>query len=289
MSWRPHGRFTVDPSSPQARGVCDRCGAHYQLNQLRWQMQWAGARLQNLRILVCRSCTDRPQEQLRSIIIPADPVPVMNPRPEGPTGYANILPDFSAWTESAVTLTPNVAEAPDGSMTAWSMIEDTATSAHYAYIRGPDLGLTVGDVATLSVFAKAAGRNELDIYNDNVYVALDAENPYGLTSYTTEVTSYTGRLLYGSAYVAGSAFWNNQGIVPTTVEATNVGDGWWWLGFSFVVQSDIWNIEIYLNDVFGVGYSYTGDGTSGVYLWKPQLVAGYSNVFPGPSNVETNE
>lgn len=82
MSFRPQGRFTVDPTSPRARGACDRCGAHYQLDQLKWQFQYAGARLQNLRILVCRSCMDVPQQQLRAIIIPADPLPVMNPRPE---------------------------------------------------------------------------------------------------------------------------------------------------------------------------------------------------------------
>lgn len=82
MSFRPHGRFTVDPSGPRAQGTCDRCGGHYQLNQLKWQFQWAGARLQNLRILVCRSCMDIPQTQLKAIIIPADPLPVMNPRPE---------------------------------------------------------------------------------------------------------------------------------------------------------------------------------------------------------------
>lgn len=78
---RPHGRFSVDPSAPLARGVCDRCNFWFQLRDLQWQWQWAGSRLQNLRILVCKSCLDRPQIQLKSIIIPADPLPVMNPRP----------------------------------------------------------------------------------------------------------------------------------------------------------------------------------------------------------------
>ena len=34
----------------------------------------------NTRVLVCRRCEDVPQEQLRTIVIPADPVPIMNPR-----------------------------------------------------------------------------------------------------------------------------------------------------------------------------------------------------------------
>ena len=34
----------------------------------------------NKQLLVCNDCYDRPQEQLRAIILPADPVPISNPR-----------------------------------------------------------------------------------------------------------------------------------------------------------------------------------------------------------------
>lgn len=43
-------------------------------------MDWAGASLINKRILVCDECNDVPQQQLRAIIVPADPVPIQNPR-----------------------------------------------------------------------------------------------------------------------------------------------------------------------------------------------------------------
>jgi hypothetical protein len=36
----------------------------------------------NKRILVCDTCYDEPQEQLRAIVVPADPVPIINPRVE---------------------------------------------------------------------------------------------------------------------------------------------------------------------------------------------------------------
>jgi hypothetical protein len=36
----------------------------------------------NKRILVCDTCYDEPQEQLRAIVLPADPVPIINPRVE---------------------------------------------------------------------------------------------------------------------------------------------------------------------------------------------------------------
>ena len=79
---RPHGRFKVDRTNPRARGVCDRCGFQYQLMDLRWQYEWAGPRLQNLRLLVCETCLDKPQPNIKTIVIPPDPVPVLNPRPE---------------------------------------------------------------------------------------------------------------------------------------------------------------------------------------------------------------
>jgi hypothetical protein len=49
---------------------------------LSWQFDWAGAALVNKRLLVCDHCTDTPQQQLRSIVLPADPPVVMNARPE---------------------------------------------------------------------------------------------------------------------------------------------------------------------------------------------------------------
>lgn len=74
------GRAKVSSRDPQAAGVCDNCGFIYQLTELRWQMQWSGNKLVNLRQLVCRRCNDIPQTQLRAIVLPADPMPVLNPR-----------------------------------------------------------------------------------------------------------------------------------------------------------------------------------------------------------------
>ncbi len=62
--------------------VCDRCSIWYNITDLTWQFQYAGPNLQNLRLLVCKECLDVPQIQLKTIIIPPDPVPVLNPRPE---------------------------------------------------------------------------------------------------------------------------------------------------------------------------------------------------------------
>jgi hypothetical protein len=82
MAWRFHGRAHVNPAAPVSFAVCDRCGIWYNINELRWQYQWAGPNLQNLRLLVCHICYDTPQPQLKPRIIPPDPMPTLNARPE---------------------------------------------------------------------------------------------------------------------------------------------------------------------------------------------------------------
>lgn len=79
---RPHSRYKVDSNNPRAKAVCDFCGQLWQHSDLVWQFEWAGPRLQNQRQLVCNPCNDKPQQQLRTIVLPPDPVPIQNPRPE---------------------------------------------------------------------------------------------------------------------------------------------------------------------------------------------------------------
>lgn len=88
---RPHGRARVNPSAPRAFAACDRCGFLVNHADLRWAHDWVGPRLQNKRFLVCDRCLDVPQEQSRTIILPPDPLPIQNPRPN--YGDANQYPD----------------------------------------------------------------------------------------------------------------------------------------------------------------------------------------------------
>ena len=108
-AWHPSGRARVSARNPQALGICQRCEFTYNLVDLRPVVQWAGVKLQTYDILVCRTCFDRPNEQLRTIIIPPDPMPVFNPRPER---YSTIVPSFIA-TESS-TFAGNDLTTEDG-------------------------------------------------------------------------------------------------------------------------------------------------------------------------------
>jgi len=74
------GRARTSSRSPQAHAICDRCGFRFNHVDLKWQYDWRGASLANTRLLVCGGCYDTPQQQLRAIVVPADPMPIQNPR-----------------------------------------------------------------------------------------------------------------------------------------------------------------------------------------------------------------
>jgi hypothetical protein len=111
---RATGRASVSTTNPRAFGICDRCGFLYNHHELQWQFDYRGAALINIRLLVCEACLDVPQNQLRNIIVPADPTPIMNARTQD---YATASTDFfstvdnfrqivsASWTGSLVTLT----------------------------------------------------------------------------------------------------------------------------------------------------------------------------------------
>lgn len=76
------GRARTSSKSPRAHAICDRCGFRYNFEDLQWQFDWRGAMLMNLYVYVCDRCLDTPQEQLRAIILPPDPEPIIYARPE---------------------------------------------------------------------------------------------------------------------------------------------------------------------------------------------------------------
>lgn len=111
---RPHGRAAVSSRDPRAFGICDRCGFLYNHVRLQWQFDYRGAALLNTRILVCNPCLDVPQNQLRNIVIPADPTPIMNARVQDYvtaetnnryTSNQTLAPSAASGTGTTATLT----------------------------------------------------------------------------------------------------------------------------------------------------------------------------------------
>ncbi|MCA6108098.1 hypothetical protein [Bradyrhizobium cenepequi] len=106
--WHPSGRARVSARKPEAIGVCQRCGFWYNRAELVPQFEWAGVQLQNQELYVCtRTCYDKPQQQLKTIIIPPDPMPVYRPFPE-PFSQEDVT------TPVAQTFIPAAAAMPPG-------------------------------------------------------------------------------------------------------------------------------------------------------------------------------
>ena len=98
MGWASQsGRAVTNPNNPRAFAVCDNCRFWYNHDRLKWQREWAGTQIINKGFLVCDQCLDRPNPQLKARLMPPDPVPIQNPRPEiglypGPVRHLGIDP-----------------------------------------------------------------------------------------------------------------------------------------------------------------------------------------------------
>lgn len=96
------GRARTSPSNPEAHAICQRHGGRVNRVDLINQTEWRGAALLPINIWVCRQCLDTPQENVRAIVIPADPVPVVLPFPE----------PFQSDETNAMTLTTGATVDP---------------------------------------------------------------------------------------------------------------------------------------------------------------------------------
>lgn len=83
-NFAPKGHAHVDPQHPAAFAICDMCGFMYNHRDLKWEVQIAGTQTRRTGFLVCPTCWDKPNPNMRVVVLPADPVPILNPRPETP-------------------------------------------------------------------------------------------------------------------------------------------------------------------------------------------------------------
>lgn len=97
MPWRFHGHASPDATQPRAQGICDRCNFSWQLSQLSYQYEYRGSAMANTRFRVCPRCLDKVAVFKKVIVIPADPVPVQNPRPDQFAYQSSYNAPFYAW------------------------------------------------------------------------------------------------------------------------------------------------------------------------------------------------
>lgn len=226
------GRARVSSRNPQAQAVCDRCGIWHNHVNLQWQFDWAGASLINKRILVCERCLDVPQEQLRAIVLPQDPVQINNPRTEWfiqdetnfrQTSIAPAADPF--WTNSSGSNTPWVSNS--------GIISNWTGSANWSNFLSQNTGVpqNQGDQritqnndyrVTQQTGEPPGGRNQLPGTDWNAPAVIYNGTEIGLPYDTSEVP-FTGPLSPPYNYVVQ---WNNVwnfGILNGSFWTTNAG------------------------------------------------------------------
>lgn len=158
----------------------------------------------------------------------------------------------TSWGYENVTVSPNVAVAPDGTVTADKLVESATTGVH-RLSRSTGGGALLNANYTASVFGKAGERRYFGMKGMPNSPVFD---------------------LQAGAVVAGSG-----------ATIAGVGGGWWRCiatGIPTPVGSYI-NYWTLLTGPTFTGESYAGDGTSGLYLWGGQLELGSVATRPIPT------
>jgi hypothetical protein len=147
---------------------------------------------------------------------------------------------FGAGTGTTIVL--NNTASPDGYVSADKLVEDTSTGVHITTM-GASLGGSVdSSIYSVSVFVKAAGRTRIQFFDNN-------QASGGLSNFD----------LANGVVISGSG------------KIENYGNGWYrCIIFPVKDNSTTSNCQIRLIST-GTTTSYTGDGTSGVFLWGKQI------------------
>jgi hypothetical protein len=184
---------------------------------------------------------------------------------ESRTNLLTYSEDFgnAAWTKKEAAVVPNTAVAPDGTLTADKLVANTDNAEHYME---QILTQTEGTF-TKSLYVKKG--------NSGDYVEIRPVH-IGEISATSAIT-----------------FDLNVGPLATTnVLITNAGmdillDGWrrCWVTYTTTAACTEHKARVNLISSAGDNRVYTGDGTSGIYIWGAQLEEGSSPSPYIPSDI----
>jgi len=150
----------------------------------------------------------------------------------------------SDWTEFNSTVTSNSIISPDGTLNATKLTEDTSNSTHRIYDTIIVSG--TGVAYTQSVFAKSGGNGR--------YLRMFRGSPtYNYAAFNLD-----------NGTVAESG---GSNLISAKVE--EYPNGWYKCSSTFTTQFS--SIASYYGIQDGGSDSYTGDGTSSIYIWGAQL------------------
>ena len=157
------------------------------------------------------------------------------------TSSTNITIGF--YNGNITYISTTTTTAPDGSNTAFKMIETAANNGHYL---NHNISTAGTGVWTESIYAKAAERTQ-------------AAFSYGPASWATFDIS------------AGTIIsWDVNSFSTATI--TSVGNGWYRLSATARGNLNFGAMQFGL--ATGGSTTYLGDGSSGIYIWGPQVEPG---------------
>jgi hypothetical protein len=175
-------------------------------------------------------------------------------QPYNPTTVKNLLGftqefDASSWAKSNATITANATAAPDGSVTADKLVEPAALAAPFVSQSFTSL---VGTTYTYTCYGK--------------------EDPTSAKRYLMLllVSTQFGANIRGVFDLAAGTF-TVTGTATASMEF--VGNGWWRCRFTATATlAASAALQVRLSNVDdGSVATYTGDGTSGIFIWGAQL------------------
>jgi len=165
---------------------------------------------------------------------------------ESRVNYALRSEEFNLSPNSAInaSISPNATIAPDGTLTADKLVEDNISSIYKRVQQG---GFTVSGDYTVSFFVKEAGR-----YRGYIQLL------------NTTNASVSFNLQDGTA----------SGIVPSRTKIEPYPNGWYRVSTSNTFNAGE-TPTVYIVMLSDSGQStYTGDGSSGLYIWGLQVEPG---------------
>ena len=157
--------------------------------------------------------------------------------------------DDSMFTAVRLSVTANQSLAPDGTSTADEIVEDS--SASDTHILRLSSSVTTGNDYTFSVFAKRASGTR------NILVSFRSTNG-----------AFT---LSSASFDLGAGTVTNNSVNSASIE--DYGNGWFRCSITETAAATA-TARLQFNILDGVSGTYTGDGTSGLFLWGAQLEQG---------------